>query len=181
MTRIGWIAAALIAALACAGIYSYWQIDADTPAVAPIANAETRAAPAAVADDPWQDLPDSANNAPAKTVAPDQVAQLSAEATGDNARDRASAIEALATAPKAQAIPVLQKVLSGTVDEDRQLAVVSLRTLALDQGDAEGLIQNVLRMVIYDGNNNASVTDVAKAALEEIQTRIDQAPPGTEM
>ena len=89
-------------------------------------------------------------------------------AIGDDAVARATAIEALASAPKVQALAVLQKVLSDGAEQDRQLALTSLQALALKQGDADGDIRNVLRLAIYDGGDDA-VTSNASVILDDIE------------
>jgi hypothetical protein len=106
-----------------------------------------------------------------RTIAADTVEKWITEATGDDPRTRAAAIDALATAPKSQALPILQKVLGAGIDTDRQLAVNSLRTLALHQGDDAGEVRNVLRLTIYDGDDEA-VASSAQVALADIEREL---------
>jgi hypothetical protein len=91
-----------------------------------------------------------------------------AEATGSDPKRRAAAITALGTAPKAEAIPALERVLSVADDVDRPLALRSLRTLAMSQGDADDRIRNAVRKVIYHGSDEA-VTQGAEATLDDIE------------
>jgi hypothetical protein len=89
------------------------------------------------------------------------IARLAIDAKSDDADKRAAAIEQLALMPRAQAIPLLQGLLSATEEADRQHVLAALRTLALDQGDADGAIRELLRLTIYDGDD----ADVASSAL----------------
>lgn len=108
-----------------------------------------------------------------QAAAPDMVAQWLADAIGDDAKARAAAIAALATAPRAQAIPVLQKVLnSGDPQVDRSLALNSLRTLALQQGDADGSIRDALRQAIYHGDDEATTRD-AQTVLDDVEGKLE--------
>jgi hypothetical protein len=100
-------------------------------------------------------------------IAPEIIAQWLAAASDDDAGTRAAAIAAFAAAPKAQAVPALQKILSGAAEQDRQLALQSLRILVSNQGDADGEIRDVLRLTIYDGDD-AGVASSAQTLLEAI-------------
>jgi hypothetical protein len=123
-------------------------------------------APAAVSE-PAQAVPTvtAPQNAPEKLT----IAQAAADTTSPEARTRAVAIEALASAPKSQAIPVLERVLeTGEPQIDRQIALRSLHTLALQQGDADGAIRNVLRNAIYHGDDEGA-SQSAQAVLEDIE------------
>lgn len=109
----------------------------------------------------------------------EELDKLIAEATGEDARARAAAITALGTAPRLQAIPVLQRVLrSGEPVVDRPLALNSLRTLALQQGDADGGIRNVLRQAIYHGDDEAT-TNGAQTTLDDVEGYLSQAVANT--
>ena len=110
------------------------------------------------------------------TLASETVMRLAREANGDDPAKRAAAINALGTAPKSLAVPVLQKVLTTSTDGDRQLALSSFRTLALDQGDADGIIRDTIRLTVYDGDEYV-VAD-AQAVLEEIEHNLDGAVNG---
>lgn len=101
-------------------------------------------------------------------LTPADVARLAEDVADADAGRRASAIDALAAAPEADALPVLQKVLGGGGDVDRQLALSSLHALALRQGDAGGAIRELLRQAIYDGGDEA-VASGAQVALEDIE------------
>lgn len=115
----------------------------------------------------------------AQAITSDMVDRWIAEATGDDAKSRAAAIAALAGAPRAQALPVLRRVLNvGEPTVDRPLALRSLRTLALQQGDADGAIRNVLREAIYHGDD-VDVTRDAQAMLADVENGMDQNAPNT--
>jgi hypothetical protein len=112
-----------------------------------------------------------------QTIPPDTVAKWVVEATGDDSNARAAAIAALATAPRSQAVPVLKKVLdTGEPSVDRPLALRSLRALALNQGDADGGIREVLRQTIYDGGDEA-VSQDAQTVLDDIEGDPGQTKP----
>ena len=118
---------------------------------------------------------------PAQASAPEvasaeTVAQWAEDARGDDARKRAAAIAAMANVPKAQAVPVLQGVLtSGDREVDRPLALRTLRTLAERQGDEDGRIRDVLRQAIYHGDDDAS-TQAAQETLGQVESVL-AAPP----
>jgi hypothetical protein len=94
----------------------------------------------------------TATSEPAPSAAPPAAAGVSGwlvDATGDDPKARSYAISALAHAPKDAALPVLKKVLtSGDPEVDAPLALESLQTLALDQGDEDGRVKDVLRQFI---------------------------------
>jgi hypothetical protein len=112
-----------------------------------------------------------------QTIPADTVAKWIAEATGDDSKARAAAIVALARAPRLQAVPVLEKVLSvGEPHVDRPLALRSLRELALHQGDADGGIRDVLRHAIYHGDDEAAAQG-AQVALDDVERNLGQTAP----
>jgi hypothetical protein len=85
---------------------------------------------------------------------------------------RARAIESLANAPRERALPVLHhQLINGEPEKDRPLALKSLRTLALRQGDHDGKVREAIREVIYhnDDQNPALATD-AQDALDAVET-----------
>ncbi|MEJ1960604.1 MAG: hypothetical protein WDO56_03260 [Gammaproteobacteria bacterium] len=116
---------------------------------------------------------------PAATEAPppDKMDQLLADARSDDAKKRAAAIAAMASAPKAQAVPVLQGLLiSAEPQVDLPLALRSLRTLAQREGDADGRIRDALRYAIYHGNDEAT-TQAVQEALGEVESANNPALP----
>ena len=95
--------------------------------------------------------------------------QLILDTSSGDAATRAAAIEALAEAPRAEALPVLGRILTdGEPRVDRALALRSLRDLALNQGDADGRIREAIRHAIYHGDDLTKVDD-AQEALEIIE------------
>jgi hypothetical protein len=106
---------------------------------------------------------------------PDATDRLAAVSATDP-QNRAAAIAALATAPRGQALDILQKVLTSGEPDDRQLALGALRTLALEQGDEDGAIRQALRDVIYDGGDE-DVTLGAQFALNEVENALDRQRP----
>jgi hypothetical protein len=112
-------------------------------------------------------------------VPPNAVAQLQADAMGNDPAKRTAAIEALAKAPRSQALPVLHRVLSaGETDADRRLALASLRTLAQNEGDADEGIRRAIRDAIYHGDNE-SVTSEAQAVLGDVENDLAATRPNT--
>lgn len=96
------------------------------------------------------------------------VARLIVDAAGSDPSKRAHAIVALGTAPREDALPVLENLLGLADDGDRTLVFASLRTLARGQGDADERIRSTVRKLIYHGNDEA-VTAAAQAALDGIE------------
>jgi hypothetical protein len=116
----------------------------------------------------------------AQQSATNDVAHWIAGVRSNDAKTRAAAIEALANAPKAQAIPTLERVLeSGEPQIDRQIALRSLHTLALNDGDDTGAIRDAIRHAAYHGDDEG-VTQSAQAFLEDIEAvlseRTERAP-----
>jgi hypothetical protein len=105
--------------------------------------------------------------APAMT--PARVSQLIVDSMGGDAAKRADAIAALAEAPRAEALPVLRRILTdGEPQVDRPLALRSLRDLALNQGDDDGAIREAVRNSIYHGDDFTK-TDDAQEVLDIIE------------
>jgi hypothetical protein len=97
-----------------------------------------------------------------------------ADTSNEDPSIRAAAIDALGNAPKSKAVPVLLNVLRSGINNDRQLALDSLHTLALEQGDENEAIRTALRLVIYDGDDETMISG-AQIALEDIE--YDLPPP----
>lgn len=116
-------------------------------------------------------VPTEARSQPAPSA--DKVAKWVTDATGDDPKPRTEAIAALANAPKSDAVPVLQRVLTSGSSDDRQLALTSLRALAKRLGDADGSIHGVLREAIYHGDDDTTVAS-AQSVLADIER--DSAP-----
>lgn len=132
---------------------------------------ESAGTPSAV---PSPDQASASNEKPALVVTPENVATWTAQATGTDAAKRAAAIEALASAPKADAVPVLERVLKIADDGDRPRALRSLRTLAQREGDADDRIRTVVRNIVFHADDEAT-TQAAQAMLEDIERDLSQA------
>lgn len=184
MARPAFIVVALLA-LSAAGVVGYsLRSDRKSPTAAELANEsgekslapppaslsehsasdpESVASPLQV-DDAGSPQPGSAQVASAETLA-----KWIADASSDDSKARAAAIVALAGAPKSQAVPVMERILQvGEPQVDRQIALRSLHTLAVQQGDADGRIRDVLRQAIYHGDDEG-VSQSAQALLEDIE------------
>jgi hypothetical protein len=125
-----------------------------------------------------QIVPPSPDQPVATTTAPSNtLAKWVMDASSNDAGTRAAAITALAQAPRLEAIPVLQRVLTdGEPTVDRPLALESLRTLALNQGDSDNLIRGALRNTVYDGNDEA-ISQSAIDVLAEIENGLTRTVP----
>jgi HEAT repeat protein len=121
-------------------------------------------------------LPTSATSVvTAQKITATQIARWITQTNDEDPAIRAKAIDALANAPKTKAVPVLLNVMRAGDDNDRQLAVDSLHTLALQQGDEDDGIRTALRLVIYDGEEEAMISN-AQIALEDIEYDIAPSP-----
>jgi hypothetical protein len=99
----------------------------------------------------------------------DPIARLIKDTESDDATVRAAAIAALAEAPKAQAMPALKRVLeNGEPAVDRQIALRSLHSLALRDGDENGQIRDAMRDALYHGDDEG-VTQTAQSLLEDVE------------
>jgi hypothetical protein len=105
--------------------------------------------------------------APQPLSARDMEKLKSAATEGDPAT-RADAIFVLGSAPRSQAAPVLHKILIGGDTVDGHLALDSLRTLALTQGDADGVVREAVRYAIYHGTSD-TITQSAQEILDELE------------
>jgi hypothetical protein len=106
---------------------------------------------------------------PGTASAADQVAQWITDVDSTDAARRAAAIRALAQAPRAQALPVLHRLVTHGDPADRPIALQSLRDLALAQGDADNGIRSAIREVIYHGDDEQLATG-AQEALDAVET-----------
>lgn len=150
----------------------------------PAAQAHRRAAPAQLFQgDESAGTPAAAYSAeqapatdekPAPIVTPENVATWVAQADGNDAARRAAAIESLASAPKADAVPALERVLKVADDGDRPRALRSLRTLAQREGDADDRIRTVVRNIVFHADDEAT-TQAAQAMLDDIERDLSEA------
>ncbi len=107
-------------------------------------------------------------------VSSETVAKWIADSNGGDAAKRAAAIAALAGAPRADALPVLGRILTnGEPQVDRPLALRSLRDLAVSQGDADGAIRDAVRQAIYHGDDHTDTNAVQEVLdiIEESELR----------
>lgn len=175
MTRAGWWGLALAATSAVVWLLVLQHADnassvlSPSAAAAPAMASPANAIPASTADGT---TPGQHSEPEPVPLTPVQVAKLVADAQSADGGTRAKAIDELAAAPEKEALPVLQKAINGGEPIDRQLALSSLHTLALRQGDDGGGIRELLRQVIYDGGDEA-VSSGAQAALDDIEYQAD--------
>jgi hypothetical protein len=73
----------------------------------------------------------------------------------------------------------LQQVLTSGTAGERQLALESMRTLAMEQGDTDEAIRNTIRQAVYHSDSEDLVQS-AQVALDDIEgalvDRTDQHP-----
>jgi HEAT repeat protein len=112
---------------------------------------------------------------PAPAAAPSKTTtQLILDTASGDPATRAAAITALAEVPRAEALPVLARILiNGEPQVDRVLALQSMRDLALNQGDADGAIRDAIRHVIYHGDDLSRAGD-AQEAIEIIEESLQR-------
>jgi hypothetical protein len=151
-----------LAAVAAIAVVSGYVVSKRNDLVAAAAEGPPTAPQAAAPVEPMTStsgVAHAATEAPAAT--PENLAKWIADAMGGDAGKRATAIAALAYAPRAAAIPVLRRILTdGEPQVDRPLALRSLRDLALTQGDADGAIRDAVRNAIYHGDDQTPTDDV---------------------
>ncbi|HUQ10344.1 MAG TPA: hypothetical protein VM146_08500 [Steroidobacteraceae bacterium] len=174
MKPVWWIIA-IVAGVALAGAWHFWEQREKAAAAAPAglaspASARVDAAPT-VAAIPAAHAEISV--APPPPVTEEQVAQWITDVDSTDAARRTVAIRALAQAPRAQALPVLQRLVLNADPVDRPLALQSLRDLALQQGDADNGIRQAIRQVIYHGDDEQLAAGAQEAldAVERSQQR----------
>lgn len=149
-------------------------VTAPSPASTPIAKEPMPVA----ADVPSEAALDTAtSSAPLPThpiTTSDSITRWITDTTSLDARTRAAAIAALANAPKEQAAPALKRVLeTGEPQVDRQIALRSLYTIAVNDGDQDGMVRDVIRQAIYHSDDEG-VTQTAQALLEDIEAEFAQ-------
>jgi len=116
-------------------------------------------------------LTDTAVVAPASGL-PDTVEQWIKDTQDSDPKIRAAAIARLANAPKAQALPVLKDVLeTGEPETDRHIALNSLHTLALRDGDSNGQVREIMRRAIYHSDNDG-VTQTAQSLIDDVEAAL---------
>ncbi|MES1263012.1 MAG: hypothetical protein ABUL69_01570 [Peristeroidobacter soli] len=153
MKRFRYLLLLLVAISAGALIFTFTRPDAKADERSVVAG------PTAPASAPAKVAAVSPGSTPSAT-ATKTTAQWIADTASGEATTRATAIIALAEAPRADALPVLSRILTdGEPLVDRPLALTSLRELALNQGDADGAIRDAVRHVIYHGDDFTKVDD----------------------
>jgi HEAT repeat protein len=162
----------LLAAAVAAGAALVTWFRASTPVAIPVAEA---AVPTPMPYDSSAASSQVIDVAPASsTPTAEAVSQWIADTTSGDAAKRATAIAALAEAPKVQAVPVLRRLLTDAEPQvDRPLALRSLRDLALNQGDVDGTIRDAVRNAIYHGDDQTKMNDVQEVLdiIEESEQR----------
>lgn len=112
------------------------------------------------------------SNEPA--VAPETLAQWIENTESTDPKTRAAAIAALADAPRAVAMPVLKRVVeAGEPNVDRHVALRSMYSIALRDGDSTGEVRDTMRHAIYHGDDDG-VTQDAQSLLDDIEAEFAQ-------
>ncbi len=165
----------ILAALGILGALAYFYVTRQEDARSQAASGPAATNPAPAADAHMTTAAAAVTPAPTPPVeaqSSQSVDRWIADAGSHDPRIRADALVALAQAPKSQAVPALAQVLeTGERDVDRQLAVQSLHSIALAQGDADGGIRKVLRAAVYHGDDEG-VSQSAQAVLEDIEAEL---------
>lgn len=166
--RLPWfIGISAIGAVAVVGIYLVTHPAESATRVPAVADSPAHASPPAV-------MQPVAAPPPASPASSPNTDQLIADTASGDASKRAAAITALAEAPRAQALPVLARLLTdGEPLVDRPLALQSLRDLALNQGDADGAIRDAVRNAIYHGDDFTKTED-AQEVLDIIEESLQR-------
>ena len=170
MKPIYWIIAVVLGV----GLVVAWQYsqqledapriaEAPATAVTPVANATTPAAISSRGDADVPAVPAQPQAAPAN-----EVTQWIRDSQGTDANARATAIAALAGAPRDRSLPVLERLVMNADPADRPLALKSLQQLALEQGDTDNRIRSAMRDVIYHGDDEQLAAG-AQAALDSVE------------
>lgn len=174
-------------AAACGGLV-YMQATRQSLDTAPVATAPTASL---IQQTPTTSAPETApstNTAAAAVVAnasnaddatavpqaarPDTVEQWIKDTQSSDPKIRAAAIAKLGSAPKAQALPVLKNVLeTGEPEVDRHIALNSLHSLALRDGDKSGQVRDVMRSAIYHSDNDG-VMQTAQSLLDDVEAAL---------
>jgi hypothetical protein len=157
-----------LAALGTLGGFVYIHANRDEPG-----SAEIVMSPAAHTVEGAPPAPEVSKPAePAHQITTVDVTRWVVDTQSTDAKTRAAAIEALANAPKSQAVPALKRVLeSGEPQVDRQIALQSLHKLALSDGDNTGQIRDAIRHALYHSDDEG-VSQSAQAVLEDIEAAI---------
>jgi hypothetical protein len=128
----------------------------------------------AAAVSPPSTILESAASAPGR---PDTVEQWIEDTRDSDPKIRAAAIAKLASAPKSRALPVLKDLLeTGDPELDRHIALNSLHTLALRDGDSNGQVRDVMRRAIYHSDND-DVTQTAQSLLDDVEAALAEQQP----
>lgn len=114
---------------------------------------------------------DDATTAP-QAARPDTLEQWIKDTQSSDPKIRAAAIAKLGSAPKAQALPVLKNVLeTGEPEVDRHIALNSLHSLALRDGDKNGQVRDLMRSAIYHSDNDG-VMQTAQSLLDDVEAAL---------
>ncbi len=185
----------VVGMVAACGALLYMQAGSQSPeaAAVPTASAaptseQTQAATSAPNSPPSTSVPapteaqavsSNAGDAPA-SIQParhDTVEQWIKDTQDNDPKIRAAAIAKLANAPKGQALPALKNVIeTGEPEIDRHIALNSLHTLALRDGDPSGQVRDVMRRAIYHSDNDG-VMQTAQSLLDDVEAALAEQPP----
>lgn len=151
--------------------YTYARRD-DTPAPSQRRAAPTVSRPAQDVVAPLAaDAPPPSADRSAKAEELPSEDQLLADALGQDFAKKDAAFATLAKMPKSKALPVLRHIITSGDEPRRLLALHSLRTFALSQGDADGAIRNAVRDAIYHGDSD-EVANEAQTVLDDVESAV---------
>jgi hypothetical protein len=175
MKPVYWVLAAALG-VAFAGAWTYLQ-QRDEDAPAEVARPGVPAGAMSPAAVPTDSTPMSVPATAVTPTADESVARWTADVDSTDAAKRSAAIVALAQAPRTRALPVLRRVvLNGEPAIDRPLALKSLRDLAISQGDADNGVRQVMREVLYHGDDEPLAVSAQETldAVEQAEQKLAQ-------
>lgn len=169
MSRTTWILGAAIALVVGSVIHDMMAEDNPKKIDASVAAPEHSDVSNSIADTLGVDQKIENSAEPAREVTTELIAQWTIDTIKNDTDKQNAAYEALVKAPRQTVLPVLRKLTTNGDDNDRQAALNALHMLALKQGDADGEIQNILRLTSYDGDD--ALASDAHVALEDIESK----------
>jgi len=172
------LAALLLAGCASIAFYTLARNDHEFVATTPspqVTRQPVDARPATPSIIPPAESTPAIDSTPTETPATVPLEKLIKDATEGDADARADAIFALASVPAAQGVPVLHGIIVSGDIVNGHLALDSLRTIALSQGDPDGAIRNSVRFAVYHGASD-TITESAREVLDELERPAPASP-----
>ncbi|MFT3931614.1 MAG: hypothetical protein QM709_15095 [Spongiibacteraceae bacterium] len=174
MSRVGWLAIFALIVIAIMTLrdllIDQTMTELNTPASASkFANTDSGASDVAEND---VHFASNSDVSPSRidAVNEDDVVMRWMRSVGSDATEQAAATDALIKAPREKTLPMLRFLIVDGSAEERQLSIDALRVLAFKQGDENGEVQNILRLLRYDGDD--ALAGNAQLTLEAIESNL---------